>query len=370
MTPASEVLPAEQHPPRAVVYLYSQTGQLREVADALTAPLVARGWDIRWVDVQPRVAFPFPWPIRRFFGVFPAAVDPEALVELVEPAGGFETEPEELVILAYQVWYLAPSLPIRSLLKAHPEAFRNRRVVSLIACRNMWYSAAIEVSGLLRSAGARRVDVIAATDTRRQATTLVTTLRWLLTGRREPFLWFGRAGVGDAELARVADVGGCIAESGQCPQVAAPIVPTLAAADLLAGTVFRRWGATVRSARRFGALAQAASLGNIRARLGNRHRGGYAGDRMRGTRRRRAVRRGGGWFRASPDLVRRGGGLRGGDRVMVPPQTANPKLGRVLANRSFPTADAGRAAALSRIPAAMTGLAPVAGDSEPDGRPR
>ncbi|MGB7111236.1 MAG: hypothetical protein WBD77_11950, partial [Mycobacterium sp.] len=133
-------------------------------------------------------------------------------------------------------------------------------VVSLIACRNMWYSAAIEVSGLLRSAGARRVEVVAATDTRPQSTSLVTTLRWLLTGRREPFLWFGRAGVGAAELARVAGVGRRIAESGQCSQDAAPIVPTLAAADLLAGKVFRRWGAAVRSARRFGAVAQAASL--------------------------------------------------------------------------------------------------------------
>ena len=268
MTLASEVLPAEQLHRCAVVYLYSQTGQLREVADALTAPLVARGWDIRWVNVEPRVAFPFPWPIRRFFGVFPQAVDPEALVELVEPAGGFDTAPEELVILAYQVWYLAPSLPIRSLLKAHPEAVRNRRVVTLIACRNMWYSAAIEVSGLLRSAGARRVEVVAATDTRRQSTTFVTTLRWLLTGSREPFLWFGRAGVGDAELTRVAGVGRCIAESGRCPQVAAPIVPTLAAADLLAGTVFRRWGATVRSARRFGAVAHAASLATFALGLG------------------------------------------------------------------------------------------------------
>ncbi|MBO0864109.1 MAG: hypothetical protein J2P16_03450 [Mycobacterium sp.] len=260
MTPVPETIRAVQDTRRAVVYLYSQTGQLREAADALTAPLVARGWNIRWVDVQPRVAFPFPWPIRRFFGVFPAAVDPESLVELLEPTGGFGTQPEELVILAYQVWYLAPSLPTRSLLKAHPEAVRNRRVVSLIACRNMWYSAAIEVSELLRSAGARSVEVVAATDTRRQAATLVTTLRWLLTGKREPFLWFGRAGVGDAELARVADVGRRIAESGQCPHGAAPIVPTLAAADLLAGTVFRRWGAMVRSARRFGAVAQAASL--------------------------------------------------------------------------------------------------------------
>jgi hypothetical protein len=260
MTDASEVIPAAQPRPRAVVYLYSQTGQLREAADVFTAPLVARGWDIRWVNVEPCVKFPFPWPIRRFFGVFPAAVDPEALVELVEPAGGFDTDPGELVILAYQVWYLAPSLPIRSLLKAHPEAVRNRRVVSLIACRNMWYSAAIEVAGLLRSVGARHIGVIAAIDTRPQAASLVTTLRWLLTGRREPFLRFGRAGIGDAELARLGDVGRRIGESRRCPQDAAPIVPTLAAADLLAGTVFRRWGAAVRSARRFGAVAQAASL--------------------------------------------------------------------------------------------------------------
>ena len=269
MTPVSEPSATQhQHPPRAVVYLYSQTGQLREVADAWTAPLVASGWDIRWVDVEPRVAFPFPWPIRRFFGVFPAAVDPEALVELAEPAGGFETKPEELVILAYQVWYLAPSLPIRSLVKAHPEAVRNREVVSLIACRNMWYSAAIEMAGLLQSAGARSVKVVAATDTRRQPTSLVTTLHWLLTGRREPFLWFGRAGVGDTELARVASAGRCIAESGQCPQSAAPIVPSLAAADLLAGTVFRRWGVTVRSVRRFGPLAHAASLATFVLGLG------------------------------------------------------------------------------------------------------
>jgi hypothetical protein len=246
--------------PRAVVYLYSQTGQLREVADAVTAPLVARGWDIRWVQVKPRVEFPFPWPLRRFFGVFPASVDPESLVELDEPAGGFHTDPEELVILAYQVWYLAPSIPVRSLLKAHPEAVRDRSVVSLVACRNMWYSAALEVSSLLRSADARHVGVIAATDTRPQATTFVTTLRWLLTGRREPFLWFGRAGIGDEELARLADVGRCIGESSRCPQDAAPIVPTLAVADLLAGKVFRRWGATVRSARRFGPIVHGMSL--------------------------------------------------------------------------------------------------------------
>ena len=160
----------------------------------MTAPLEAHGWDIRWIDVQPRDAFPFPWPIRRFFGVFPQAVDPEALVKLVEPAGGFDTAADELVILAYQVWYLAPSLPDPIAAENASRGGPGRTVVSLIACRNMWYSAAIEASGLLQSAGARRVEVVAATDTRGSSTTLVTTLRWLLTGKRAPFRtgWAGR----------------------------------------------------------------------------------------------------------------------------------------------------------------------------------
>ena len=188
---------------RAVVYGYSQTGQLFEVVDAFTAPLVERGWEIRTVPVAPAQPFPFPWPVTRFFSLFPAAVDPSARVQLV--ATDFSSAADELVILAYQVWYLAPSLPIRSLLATHPESVRDRDVVTVVACRNMWYSAAREIAGLLRDAGARGVVVVSATDTRPQAVTFVTTLRWLLTGRRDGRM--GRAGVGSDELARVAAAG-------------------------------------------------------------------------------------------------------------------------------------------------------------------
>ena len=248
--------------PRAVIYLYTQTGQLREVAEALTAPMQERGWGIRWVEVQPRENFPFPWPVGKFFGVFARAADPNARADLVEPAGGFHSEPDELVILASQVWYLAPSLPIRSLVAGYPHVVRDRDVVSLIACRNMWYSAGIAMSQLLRKAGARRVSVVAATDTRRSATTLVTTLRWLLTGKREAFLCFDRAGVGEDELSRVAEIGRLLAESRPCPREgAAPVVPALAVADLLASSAFRRWVRLVGFGRRSGPAAHAAVLG-------------------------------------------------------------------------------------------------------------
>jgi hypothetical protein len=248
---------------RAVVYLYTQTGQLREVAEALTTPLAENGWQVRWVAVQPRVRFPFPWPLRRFFGVFSQTVDAQSAVDLIEPPGYFGSTPDELVIIAYQVWYLSPSLPIRSLLKKHPEAVHDRAVISLVACRNMWYSAAVEVSALLKEAGARSAEVVAATDTHRSFTTLVTTLRWLLTGRREPFLWFSRAGVDDVELARIAAVGRSLAQWKSMPPDAAPIVPALAAADLLAGWAFRKWGATVRRAARFSRVAYGIAIGSF-----------------------------------------------------------------------------------------------------------
>ncbi|HEY5854571.1 MAG TPA: hypothetical protein VIW24_11115 [Aldersonia sp.] len=253
---------------RAVVYLYTQTGQLREVAEAFVRPLHDRDWQIRWVVVTPRVPFPFPWSVRRFFGVFPDAVNPRATVDLVEPADGFASAPDELVILAYQVWYLAPALPVRSLLARHPGSVRDRDVVTVIGCRNMWYSAAREMRGLLAAAGARSVSVVAATDTRAQAVTFVTTLGWLLTGRREPFAWFGRAGIGATELDRVAAVGARFAATGVCGADAAPVVAPLAAADLLAGSAFRTWSRVVRGAERHGAAARAASLVTFVAGLG------------------------------------------------------------------------------------------------------
>jgi hypothetical protein len=95
-----------------------------KVAEAFTAPLEADGWRIRWIDVQPRVAFPFPWSIWQFFGVFPARWIPtRSCNSPSRQAASAERDEQEVVLLAYQVWYLPPSLPIRSLVAGPPEAF-------------------------------------------------------------------------------------------------------------------------------------------------------------------------------------------------------------------------------------------------------
>ncbi|MBY8862209.1 hypothetical protein K7711_37445 [Nocardia sp. CA2R105] len=258
-----------------VVVEYSQTGQLDEAVDALVGPLLAAGWQVRHIGIEPIPEFPFPWPVTRFFGVFPECVDENATVPITSAGSELSTASGDLVIFAYQVWYLAPSLPMRSVLTRHPELFADRDVLTLVACRNMWYSAAAEVQRRLRAIGARQLGTVAAIDTRPQALTLVTTLRWLLLGRRNGAL-FGRAGIGDDELERLGALGAGLLTTSSTQdvrallreQTSAPVVPVLAAADLLAGRAFRRWGAVIRRSSTFGSGARAASLGAFVGSLG------------------------------------------------------------------------------------------------------
>lgn len=277
--------------PRVTVYWYSQTGQLLESVSAVTDPLEKAGWDIHKVEIRPREPFPFPWPVRRFFGVFPASVDPDGAPEITARPPVAEDDDADLVVFAFPVWYLAPALPMRALVGAEPKAFDGRAVVGLVACRNMWYSAALEVRQLIQASGGRYLGTIAAVDTASAGITFVTTLRWLLAGKREAAWGFPRAGVGMDELDRLAFLGERIAElapsqspftSDEDPPAsraaseealadrirevlaahdAAPVYPPLAAADLLAGKVFRVWGRVIRAAGRHGEVQRNALTG-------------------------------------------------------------------------------------------------------------
>ncbi|MGB7540893.1 MAG: dialkylresorcinol condensing enzyme, partial [Burkholderiales bacterium] len=124
---------------RVLVVYYSQTGQSGEVVRSFTAPLATcADIELRLIALQPRTPYPFPWRFFRFLDVFPESVhlDPAPIVPI-------EVEPDEdydLVILAYQVWFLSPSQPVTAFLKsrAAQRLLAGKPVVTLIACRNMW----------------------------------------------------------------------------------------------------------------------------------------------------------------------------------------------------------------------------------------
>src|SRR5437016_515276 len=95
---------------KVLVVHFSQTGQLARVVRRLVSPLADATGEVVLVEeiLQPRTRYPFPWPLLRFFDAMPETVllDPPAL-EPIRANGHFD-----LVVLAYQVWFLSPSGPI------------------------------------------------------------------------------------------------------------------------------------------------------------------------------------------------------------------------------------------------------------------
>lgn len=75
----------------------------------MLAPLAGQS-DVRidWHAVVPEPAYPFPWTFRTFLDAFPESVylDPPAVNAPPSEAD------YDLVVLAYQVWFLAPSTPL------------------------------------------------------------------------------------------------------------------------------------------------------------------------------------------------------------------------------------------------------------------
>ena len=201
--------PASPSPAKRVLVLrYSQTGQLDAVTDQLIAPLRADpGIVLHEERLRPVRDFPYPWPLLRFFDAFPesAHLAPAPL----QPLALTGEERFDLVILPWQVWFLAPSQPVTAFLQ-HPVAARVLRgvpVVSVIACRNMWMLAFDKFKGLLDGCGARLIDNVVLTDPGPTWATFITTPRWLLTGRKNGFWGMPPAGLSTAQVAGCARFG-------------------------------------------------------------------------------------------------------------------------------------------------------------------
>lgn len=198
---------------RVLIVHFSQTGQLDRLAQSVCAPLQQCG-DIQldFLTLQPAQPYPFPWPSLDFFRIFPETVlmRPQPLRPLVVDAN----KRYDLVILAYQVWFLSPSQPMTAFL-ASPEAaqlLKGTPVVTLIGCRNMWLMAQEKVKERLSDLGARLVDNIALTDACGTAASFLATPLWLFTGRQKPYSWVPRAGIAEAEISAASRFGQAMRE--------------------------------------------------------------------------------------------------------------------------------------------------------------
>ena len=182
-----------------VVY-YSQSGQLKSIVDNLMSPFQEKEIAIEWLRVQPKNDFPFPWTAKSFFNAMPESVLGIA-AEISTPQ--FKHERYDLIVFAYQPWFLSPSIPATSIL-LHPvfkKRVANTPVVTIIGSRNMWINAQEKIKSLLKQSNAHHVANIVLSDRHNNFISAVTIQYWMFTGKRDKFLGiFPRPGVSDADI--------------------------------------------------------------------------------------------------------------------------------------------------------------------------
>lgn len=185
---------------KVLIVSYSQTGQLSEVIASLTDPIRSNNnIQLTHHRIQPKKAYPFPWNFFNFMDCFPESVYLEPCeIEAIEDDNDYD-----LIIIAYQVWFLSPSIPLTSFLKSKyaKEKLNNKPVITLIGCRNMWVMAQEKMKTMLRDVNAKLIDNIVLLDQGNALATFITTPRWMLTGKKNA-LWgiFPKAGICDDEI--------------------------------------------------------------------------------------------------------------------------------------------------------------------------
>jgi hypothetical protein len=246
---------------KVLIVSWSQTGQLSNVVKAVAEPLLtAPDIEVLFETLCPVTPYKFPWSFLHFFNTFPETVYEEP--QPIQPLQVSADESFDLIILAYQVWFLSPSQPMMAFLKTAEAArlLKDKPVITLIACRNMWLMAQEVMKEKLSALGAILIDNAALVDRAHPAATFISTPMWMLTGKRGPFLsgLIPAAGIPPENIAAAKRFGAAIAQ--QLPQreqvsdepmlgnlQAVAVNEHLIASEKIAKRSFMIWGKLLRT---------------------------------------------------------------------------------------------------------------------------
>ena len=198
--------------PKILVLYYSQSGQLRDILDSLLLDIKDKA-EIDIVQFHPEKAFPFPWTAYTFFDAMPETVERIALPIKPLPQNILDKN-YDLVILGYQPWFLNPSQPTTGFLKSEWAAklLKDKPMVTVVGCRNMWLHGQEKVKEDLNSLGAKLVGNIVFLDTNPNLISLLTVIRWAFKGQKEASGMLPAAGVQDVDIAGAIRFGPVISE--------------------------------------------------------------------------------------------------------------------------------------------------------------
>jgi hypothetical protein len=239
---------------KILVLYYSQSGQLKQILDSLLEPLeTAEDVSIHFEALNPKPDYPFPWTTDAFCDVFPESFQ-EIACEM-EPLGVDPDQTFDLVILAYTVWYLSPAIPISSFLQssAASQLLKDRPVVTVVGCRNMWLMAQEKVKKRIMAAGGRLKGNIVLMDRASNLVGVATIAYWMLTGKKErPMGLLPRPGVSDEDIREARRFGPLLREPEALEQNelnalgAVRVVPAYIIFERRIEKVFNIWSTFIR----------------------------------------------------------------------------------------------------------------------------
>jgi len=244
-----------------LVIYYTQSGQLREIAQKLTSPFEAsEEVAVDFYEIQLEKPFPFPWDKERFFDAFPESFlqIPTALKPVPEE---ILRKKYDLVLFHFQVWYLSPSIPINSFLKsdAAKVLLNGTPVVTISGSRNMWVMAQEKVKVLLNANGAKLKGNIALVDRVGNLISVITIVEWMFSGEKKKYLGiFPLPGVSQKDIDESSKFGQIILKNlknNTLDQLqpalvsagAVKISPYLVTVDKTANKIFNKWSNFINS---------------------------------------------------------------------------------------------------------------------------
>lgn len=206
---------------KVLVVYYTQTGQAKQALDATLIPFEENeNYQLDYLLVKPKKTFPYPWSYTEFFDIFPETV--HGIPCELEKLDVDTTINYDLVVIAYQPWFLSICVPISSFLQSTEakQLLANKPVITIINCRNMWLGAQEKMKKRLLDVKANLVGNITFVDRSSNLVSLVTVLAFVLKGKKENFMGvFPKYGVTEKDLAKAPLFGNIILKAFESNQL-------------------------------------------------------------------------------------------------------------------------------------------------------
>lgn len=259
---------------KVLVAYYSQSGQIREIIDSFLKPFENNEtYEFYFHQIKPVKDYPFPWSSDQFFDAFPEAV--------LETGCELQAFPKELkmqydmIIIGLQVWYLSPSIPITAFLKSDDfkELAANTPLITINACRNMWFMAQKSTRKYIEEAQANYKGHLVLFDKVNNLVSVVTIMHWAFTGRKDKKWGFlPKPGIKDNDIAGAEKYGRLLKENWEADRLdslqadfvkndGVIVLPHLMSMEHKAKRIFKIWTAFVTKK---GGRENPARIGRLR----------------------------------------------------------------------------------------------------------